>query len=405
MQMHHATHGLANFDNPPLDRGPSVGLHLTWIGRIRTRDYGNYVVLTTTPPSMNTTRQLWMAAIACFACMLSPDTLRATQVNYEMVTVGDPGNIADSTGYGAVPYEYRIGKYEVTVGQYAVFLNAVANSDPHSLWHASMAGSSGIAGISRSGLSGSYTYSLVGSSTHPIDFIGWIQAARFANWMSNGQPSGPAGPATTEDGAYRFTWTGDVQNLNTINPNTGLAPSFFIPTENEWYKAAYYSPQLNGGAGGYYLYATQSSDTPGNRVGGLSNQANWNNGVFSVTQQSTQYGTEYTSEVGAFVSSASYYGTFDQTGNVWEHNDASRQTNSRGLRGGGWRDGYFNNTVDPYRLMATHRGIRPYGFGRSDDIGFRLASPVLVPEPSTYAMALAGLACGGYLVRRRHKRA
>ena len=28
---------------------------------------------------------------------------------------------------------------------------------------------------------------------------------------------------------------------------------------------------------------------------------------------------------------------------------------------------------------------------------------VAVPEPSTYAMALAGLACGGYLVRRRRK--
>ena len=36
-------------------------------------------------------------------------------------------------------------------------------------------------------------------------------------------------------------------------------------------------------------------------------------------------------------------------------------------------------------------------------------SPILtmnvVPEPSTYCMALAGLACGGYLLRRRRKRA
>jgi hypothetical protein len=41
----------------------------------------------------------------------------------------------------------------------------------------------------------------------------------------------------------------------------------------------------------------------------------------------------------------------------------------------------------------------------SDVYGFRLASPVAVPEPSTYAMALAGLACGGYSVFRRRKRA
>jgi hypothetical protein len=34
-----------------------------------------------------------------------------------------------------------------------------------------------------------------------------------------------------------------------------------------------------------------------------------------------------------------------------------------------------------------------------------LITVTAVPEPSTYAMALAGLACGGYLVRRRRKRA
>ena len=55
---------------------------------------------------------------------------RADLVSYQMVTVGDAGNAADSTGYGAVAYEYQIGKYDVTIGQYVAFLNAVAQSDP-----------------------------------------------------------------------------------------------------------------------------------------------------------------------------------------------------------------------------------------------------------------------------------
>ena len=62
----------------------------------------------------------------------------AQAVNIEWVTVGDAGNAADTkvmdidgtTGYGAVGYEYRIGKYEITAGQYCEFLNAVAGTDP-----------------------------------------------------------------------------------------------------------------------------------------------------------------------------------------------------------------------------------------------------------------------------------
>jgi len=40
-----------------------------------------------------------------------------------------------------------------------------------------------------------------------------------------------------------------------------------------------------------------------------------------------------------------------------------------------------------------------------DNFAYALAGPVAVPEPSTCAMALAGLACGGYLRFRGRKRA
>ncbi len=74
-----------------------------------------------------------------------------------MVPVGHPGNASDPrTGFGRVDYEYNISKYEVTIAQYAAFLNAVAASDPHGLYNSSMTTDQSIAGIARIGSPGSY---------------------------------------------------------------------------------------------------------------------------------------------------------------------------------------------------------------------------------------------------------
>jgi formylglycine-generating enzyme required for sulfatase activity len=80
-----------------------------------------------------------------------------------MVTVGNPGNANDTGGTfnGAVNYSYQIGKYDVTIGQYTAFLNAVAATDTYSLYNASMASDLNVAGISRTGGSGSYSYSVM----------------------------------------------------------------------------------------------------------------------------------------------------------------------------------------------------------------------------------------------------
>ncbi len=56
----------------------------------------------------------------------------------EFVTVGNPGNANDGTGYGGVDYAYDIGKFEVTAGQYTEFLNAVAAADPYGLYGSDM---------------------------------------------------------------------------------------------------------------------------------------------------------------------------------------------------------------------------------------------------------------------------
>ena len=100
--------------------------------------------------------------------------------------VGNAGNAADTTGYGAVTNPFAIGKYDVTVGQYTSFLNAVGATDTYGLYNTGMATDLNVAGISQSGSSGSYTYSVIGSANHPITYVSWFDAARFANWVANG---------------------------------------------------------------------------------------------------------------------------------------------------------------------------------------------------------------------------
>ena len=344
---------------------------------------------------------------ALFAVFTLNSSLQATLITIDWVTVGDPGNAADTTTYGGVAYDYQIGKYDVTIGQYTAFLNAVAATDTYSLYNTSMATDLNMAGISRTGSSGSYTYSVINnggdSSNRPITYVSWWDSARFSNWMANGQPTGAQSSTTTENGAYNVNGvtSGSAPGRNTVNPNTSAAPTFYIPTENEWYKAAYYSPVKGGvGSPGYYAYATQSDTAPGNTIGSGANQANYYAGDFAVTQSSSYSASQnYLTDVGAFTNSESFYGTFDQSGNVYQWNDLdglAASGSSRGLRGGDWDDG------DAVNLSSSGRYMGAPSF-EGNYVGFRLASPVAVPEPSTLVMGLAGIACGGWQMYRRRR--
>src|SRR6185295_11529702 len=99
---------------------------------------------------------------------------------------------------GRVNYAYRISKFETTIGQYTAFLNAVAATDTYGLYHSEMATNLNVAGIVRNGSPGSYSYTPIGSPNRPIAYADWGDAARFANWLTKGQPAGPQGPGTTE---------------------------------------------------------------------------------------------------------------------------------------------------------------------------------------------------------------
>ena len=331
--------------------------------------------------------------------------LSAHAVNYELVDVGSPGNAPDVTTFGAVAYPYRIGRYEVTVADYSAFLNAVARTDTYGLWNNGMQAAPSGAGITRSGSPGSHVYapmtatsgsapysasgtppfrttSGVDSSRFPITYVSWLNAARFANWMANGQPTGAQDATTTEDGAYRLAGAtkGGAPARNAINPNTGQPPAFHVPTENEWYKAAYYDPRLNAGRGGYHRYATRSDTPPGNVAPGSgfgstqpgSNQANYIYGsryLYSVTQSAAIVTTQhYLTPVGTFPEAVSPWGALDMNGSVWEVNTLSgAESLNVGIRGGAW------TSLASYLAGTYFLGTVTYS--TASNVGFRLAAP------------------------------
>jgi formylglycine-generating enzyme required for sulfatase activity len=304
-----------------------------------------------------------------------------------MVTVGDVGNAADTTSYGAVSYYYQIGTYEVTGSQYTAFLNAVGSTDTYGLYNTSLGTDTKVAQIRRSGTTGTYTYAVMNSTGHrPISYVSWFDSARFSNWLANGQPSGAQTSTTTENGAYNLNGatSGNAVAANATNPNTGLAPTYRMPLENEWYKAAYYSPNYSGtGVGGYWTWATQSNSAPGTTIGSSPNQASYD--VYAAA-----------TDVGSFSGSGSFYGTFDQTGNVWEWNDLNGIAGSdRGIRGGMWE----YNSADV--SSSTRMDYEPDN--EDDDVGFRVASPVTLGATGPgggkvfYKHASGTFACGATL--------
>jgi hypothetical protein len=268
--------------------------------------------------------------------------------------IGNTSNAADTTGYGAVPYEYRVGTYEIT--QDAI----------------TRATASGMANVT----AGPWT------GNQPAATISWYEAAAFVNWL-NTSTGKTAAYNLTFSGSWSMTlwsseqaWTAGGTNLY-----RNKDAFYFLPSENEWYKAAYYNP----GGSNYFLYPTASSSVP-------TAVASGTNAGTAVYNQSFGQGPAGVDVAGALSS----YGTMGQGGNVWERTESafdgsnSLSSENRAIRGGNWYGTEFN-------LRSSVRlSIDPTPEG-SSDIGFRVAS---VPEPSTYALVLLG-AGAVYLWKRR----
>jgi formylglycine-generating enzyme required for sulfatase activity len=323
----------------------------------------------------------WATLMAAVAIGVGPPLAwSAPAVVMETVTVGNAGNTgeqsriqnADPTFYGGVAYPFAIGTYEVTAGQYTAFLNAVAASDAYALYHVRMDYDADTTrhgcNIKRHGAPGSYTYSVAPEwANRPVNYVSWADAVRFANWLHNGQPTGPQDTTTTEDGSYRIL--GIHESSDHLLEHVVREPdaTWVIPTENEWYKAAYH--KNDGVTGNYWNYPTRADHGVSNT---LIDPDPGNHATFSVNFVHTIGPPYFRTEVGAHENSASPYGTFDQGGNVMEFTETVPSSDIRRIRGGSWQWAGTNMLVSEVDdVMHSSDQFR--------DLGFRVANPALAP--------------------------
>jgi formylglycine-generating enzyme required for sulfatase activity len=280
----------------------------------------------------------------------------ANQFQMEFVKIENARNTADTTGSpnpaGRVDYVYNIGKYEVSRDM---------------ITKANAAASLGITLADMTGYGGN-------GANRPATGISWNEAARFVNWLNTSQGY---------QAAYNFTTSGVNDNITLWGPEqySGINKFrhkdayYFLPSMDEWYKAAYGSP-----SGTWYNYANGSDSAPSAVASGTSGAVyNGQSGPADITN----------------AGGLSKYGTMAQNGNVWEWMESSYDgsnnspSENRELRGGSWGD-------DSGTLDASNRDSfdPPY----EDDVnGFRVAS---VPEPSSGLLVLLGLSA---VLRRRRK--
>lgn len=275
----------------------------------------------------------------------------------DFVFVANAGNPADTTGIpnpaGSVSHVYRMGKYEVSEDM---------------IDKANSAGGLGI------------TKDLRGAN-QPATSITWIEAAKFVNWLNT---------STGRQPAYKFDGSGAPQLWSSAEAWQAGGENlfrhrdayFFLPSENEWYKAAYF----NGAAGVYFDYPT-GSDTPPTGVG---------SGTAAGTAVVGQVAPADIAQAGGL----GPYGTMAQGGNVWEWTEtAADQVNDnpselRSMRGSWWG---FPAASTAASLSAEVGSVWPAEFV-NPSVGFRVAA---VPEPSGFAVAFGGLTFGLALRRRR----
>lgn len=256
-----------------------------------------------------------------------------------LVTIGNLGNAADTADgdqntvgiqrYGAVDHYYQISATEVTIAEFQ--RAAGAGNGDENYWNI-----------------GSKT---VGPNA-PATCVSVYEAMKYCNWLTSGNIT---------NGAYKFSG-GAYQSTDRASAITTYRTVYALPTEDEWYKAAYFKPD----ASGYSLYANGTSNAP---VAGID--ANY-------SRSSTWAGGSGTKEQN---------GTYDMMGNVWEWMETAT---------GVMRGGSINDNAGDLRssLRYNYSPASQYG-----NIGFRTVAIGVIPEPATALLfGLGGM--GAWLLRR-----
>ena len=283
----------------------------------------------------------------------------------DFVLVGDPGNPADgATGFGSVANEFYISRTEVTNEQYTGFLNAVdpSGTNPNSVYHSNM-GTDIRGGIAFDALAANgkkySTRDLM--EKRPVNYVSWNDAARYVNWLENGRPVGGSG---TESGSYDMS-----QSFPTFTPGA----SFALPSEDEWYKAAYHFD-------GNFYNNYPAGALPGIALcdlatGRVTNpdpfKSNYNNGCDWPDVSGTPLNGNL-SIVGD-APSESDWGLLDMVGNVEEWVEDQSGGNRR-YRGGAYDDGSG-------ALIKGGSGAGNSPVSQRAQLGFRVASRGALTDP------------------------
>lgn len=292
----------------------------------------------------------------------------ANAFSVDFVQIGNPGNAADTTGnpnpVGSVAYIYNIGKYEVSRDM---------------IEKANAAGGLGITLRDMTSFGGN-------GVNRPATGIGWYEAAKYVNWL-NTSTGGTAAYKFDSSGNFQMWSAGDV-GYNANNMFRNRLAKYVIASRDEWYKAAYGSPD-----GTWYNYPTGSDSVPIPVSGGT----NTNTAVYM------QFAPADIDNAGGL----SAWGTMGQGGNVWEWNENTYYGNNdnayvRELRGGSWEQSWDNSDTSflmdsSNRHFYSNESTLEGGNGDYFLFGFRVA---MIPEPSSLSL----LALGGVVVALRKRK-
>jgi formylglycine-generating enzyme required for sulfatase activity len=262
------------------------------------------------------------------------------------------GSTNPTSGYGIVNNNYRMGKYEVTNAQWDKFKANIAPMQ--------VTGSPSNAYDSDPYFPGTNV---------PTNCTSWYEAAQFVNWLntSNGKSAAYKFTGTLGTGDYTLdVWSASDAGYNAANPYRNSNAFYFLPTEDEWVKAAYW----NGSS--LQTYANASA---GDLVSGSPDPTKWN--FFPSAGYEPWNATGGVQELN---------GTHNMMGNVWEWMESPYYTGdylsgtNRGLRGGSYYDS--DSSLSSSNRSYSYPGLEIFG------IGFRVAS--IVPEPCSLTLLLLG---------------
>jgi len=336
-----------------------------------------------------------LLAAALTACTTHADAQDAN--GYTWATIDHAGNRATNDDelpvtpgrrYGAVDYEFQMATTEVTVGQWFEFVQAylpIDQANGNGTVNDGLTGS----GINIRGIG--VVEIREGYSPNRAADMSWEYAARYVNWLHNGKVNEEWAFETGVYDTSTFTYNADGSGNHQATRSEGA--TYWIPSRDEWTKAAYYDPNRYGeGQEGYWLYPNQSNTRSINNLlpedGGEANvtRTDFDNWPLDVAQFDT----------------TSYFGLFDLDGGVGEFTDTVFEGGLNNNTQRYYMSNYWIDPFDPNDPFAVFFDRIDYQssieMNQAGNLwGLRLARAV--PSPAGSAVL-----AGGFIFLTRRKR-